>query len=55
MNICERLDALRKAINRPPTPEVIAEYRRHVAREMARAEARRHPSPQLPLEVSNHA
>lgn len=36
----------------PMTPDDLAEARTLEAREMARAEDRRRPSPQLPLEVA---
>ena len=38
-----------RALYVPPTPEEAAEFERLKAREMARAEARRQPSPQLEL------
>ena len=38
-----------RALCVPPTPEEAAEFERLKAREMARAEARRNPSPQMDL------
>lgn len=46
----EYLQAAMEALCSPPmTDEEIREYRRLIAREMARAEARRRQSPQLEL------
>ena len=39
-----------RALYVPPTPEEAAEFERLKAREMARAEARRKPSPQMELD-----
>ena len=38
-----------RALYVPPTPEEAAEFERLKAREMARAEAKRNPSPQLEI------
>jgi len=38
-----------RALYVPPTPEEAAEFERLKAREMARAEARRNPSPQMEI------
>lgn len=48
---CAECLALLSDLYAPPvTPRDVAEYRELVAREMARAEAKRQPSPQLELE-----
>ena len=48
----EYLQAAMKALYSPPmTDEESREYRRLIAREMARAEARRRQSPQLELDT----
>lgn len=47
----EYLQAAMKALHSPPmTDEESREYRRLIAREMARAEAKRRQSPQLDLD-----
>lgn len=49
-NTSEGIKAALKALHSPPmTDEESREYRRLIAREMARAEARRRKSPQLEL------
>ena len=52
MTIADRFagcDEQLRALYVPPTPEEAAEFERLKAREMARAEARRNPSPQMDL------
>jgi len=52
MNIADRFKGCvehLRAPSVPPTPEESAEFERLKAREMARAEARRNPSPQMEL------
>lgn len=47
---CEGIKAAMKALYSPPmTDEESREYRRLIAREMARAEAKRRQSPQMEL------
>ena len=47
-----RVEALKKTLRDPMTPAERSAYNSLRAAEMARAEARRQPTPQLPLEAA---